>query len=704
MHPLWTALLASAALLLDLLIVLALRARRVRRTRPPSQATPSSTGYHTVGLDNARQIAPDDDRRLLSRVHLAFLGCGLLVGFLGCWLLGSTDATALNVILIVSGGILLAAGVGLGPARMRWAWSGEWAVVIARWLGVRSVQVPLICTGILLALAARSASGDSPRSSYPWYWLLWLAGICLTVIGCWSGPSRTGRATDRLDLLAALSLAAFALMVRLPGLEHLPGVLRGDEGTAGLEGIKFLRGTSDNVLITGWHRFPSLYFWIVSIGQRWLGPNAAGIRLASALAGSGAVIASYLWARSMFGRLTGYMAALLLAALDLHVLFSRVGLNNIFDTLSLTLSMAALWSAWQTGDRRSYLLLGLAIGISPFFYISGRMVPLLVLAALLVMRLQPSRPPNIPGLAAAAFVSLSICLPLGLFYVRYPSYWAFPLLRVALGEGGALAIPHAGDLLAGAWMVLGQAGVTFSGIVTRPLVGFYASGMPVLMPLEAGLFIAGLLLCATRWRDPRSVVLLLALGATIASGALSVEAPSSQRLLFASPVIAILCALPLGQLFTALQRRRVRFASAAAAALVGLTLVLAALNLDRLVNKALPQHAYWDDFAEMTTLAGRYLARLPHPLSVSFLPHAGVSHKTGPPLVYLAGEVEWTDLPDPILGLQDIPPVQPPYVFLALPARFDELEVIRRTLPGGIIVDGIGDRGTLVFRALEYLQ
>ena len=571
-------------------------------------------------------------------------------------------------------------------------------------MGVRPVQVPLIIAGILLALAARSACGDLPRATHPWYWLVWLAGIALSVAGCWSGGIRTRIRMDALDLLGLLGLAVFALVVRLPGLEHLPAVLRGDEGAAGLAGVGFIQDASDNVLITGWNDFPSLFFWIVSAAQRWLGRTATAVRIASALAGSGAVIATYLWGRSMFGRLTGFVAALLLASSDVHVLFSRVGLNNVFDTLGLALSLAALWAAWRTGDRRSFLLLGVAVGFSPYFYISGRMVPLLVVAALLAMRQQPSRPPDLPGLVAAALVALSICLPLGLFYLRFPKHWAFPLLRVALGEAGPLAVPQASDLLASASLVLRQAGVTFLGLVTRPLIGFYESGVPMLMPLEAGLFIGGLLLCAARWRDPRSVVLMLGLAGTIASGALSVEAPSSQRLLFASPICAVMCARPLGEIHAFFRQRRAGFASAVLAAIVGLSVVLAALNLDRLVNKALPRHAYWDGFAEMTTLAGRYLAGLPHPLSVAFLPHAGVDHKTGPPLSYLAGDVEWTDLLGPIVAIQDIPSVQAPMVFLALPARFEELDFIWHTVPGGTIVDGIGDDGTPVFRSLEYLH
>jgi len=66
--------------------------------------------------------------------------------------------------------------------------------------------------------------------------------------------------------------------------------------------------------------------------------------------------------------------------------------------------------------------------------------------------------------------------------------------------------------------------------------------------------------------------------------------------------------------------------------------------------------------------------------------------------------VDWTDIRQAIDGQEDLPSLKAPAVLLALPSRFEELEFIRRAVPGGTIVDGIGDHGIAVFRALEYLR
>lgn len=694
MEPLEFALLVFLTLLLDLVAVVILRAVRARRQTPPPLASPAVGQAPAPGQDVADSPAPGGhpsggERR----TRLALFASGLLVSLLGCGLLWSTNSPTINLTLVITGLALLLVGLEPGLAAARRELPKRWAGGLARRLGVRPAQILMLGLGLLLTLGSRSAGGDLPWATYPWYWLLWIAGIALTVAGCWSGPIRTRLALHPLDLLAVTALAGIALAVRLPDVEHVPHILRGDEGAVGRSGIEFLQGWWDNVLITGWYSFASLYFWIVSVSQRVLRNTATAIRVVSALAGSGAVIATYAWTRSMFGRQTAFLAAATLAWLDLHVLFSRIGIHNVVDTFTLTVSMAALWAAWKTGDRRVFILLGLAVGFSPFFYASGRLVPVLVFLTLLYLR---SRPPHRPGtaeIAIVALVALSVCLPLVLFWLRYPDTWSAPLVRVALNFEGPVTPA----------LIAQQAGRTAFGIISMPMIGFYDSGAPMLLPGQAVLFLGGLVLCGARWRDPRSVTLLLGLAGTIASGALSRDAPTSQRLLFATPYCAILCAMPLGELGALIRRRSPAFSWHASAAITVLTLVLAALSVNRLLFWALPRHAYWDAPAEIGTLAGRHLAGLPHPLRGYFLVDEWIGYGTLEQLRYLAGDVEWVDVEHPIRRLEDIPALTPPAFVMALPSRYAELEFVRQATSGSQIVDGIGDNGTAVYRLLEVL-
>ena len=688
------ALLVSVTLLLDLVAVVILRAVRARRLPPPSRPVPAKGRAPAPDQDSAGIPGPGGHpSQAERRTRWALFASGLLASLLGCGLLWSTNSPTINLTLVICGLAMLLVGLEPGLAAAPRALLGRWAGALARWLGVRPAQTLMLGLGLLLTLGARSAGGDLPWATYPWYWLLWIAGIALTITGCWSGPIRARLAIHPLDLLALTALAGIALAVRLPDVEHVPHILRGDEGAVGRSGLEFLQGLWDNVLVTGWYSFASLYFWIISVSQSLLGNTAAAIRVVSVLAGSGAVIATYAWTRSMFGRQTAFLAGALLAMLDLHVLFSRIGLNNVVDTLTLTVSMAALWAAWKSGDRRAFILLGLAVGFSPFFYASGRLVPVLVFLTLLLLRLRPPHRPTTAELAIVALVALSVCLPLLLFWLRYPETWSAPLVRVALNFQGPVTPA----------LVAQQAGRTALGMVVMPMIGFYDPGAPMLMPAQALLFLGGLVLCAVRWRDPRSATLLLGLAGTIASGALSRDAPTSQRLLFATPYCAILCALPLGEVGARVRKRVPAFAWQASVAIIVLTFVLGALSVNRLLFWALPRHAYWDAPAEIGTLAGRHLAGLPHPLHGYFLVDEWIDHSTLGQLRYLAGDVVWVDVQDPIRRPEDIPALTPPAFVMALPSRYAELEFIRQATPGSQIVDGIGDNGTAVYRLLEVL-
>ncbi len=65
----------------------------------------------------------------------------------------------------------------------------------AGWLGVRPAQLLLIANGLILSLAARTASGDAALNASPLATPLWLTGIVLVCAGCWArNPAPTTRA------------------------------------------------------------------------------------------------------------------------------------------------------------------------------------------------------------------------------------------------------------------------------------------------------------------------------------------------------------------------------------------------------------------------------------------------------------------------------------------------------------------------------
>jgi uncharacterized membrane protein len=323
----------------------------------------------------------------------------------------------------------------------------------------------------------------------------------------------------------------------------MPFVLSGDEGSAGLIGVEFLKGTRNNPLGLGWFSFPALYFWLLSLLQTAFGPTEFAIRLLSALAGTLTILGTYLAGRELFSRKVGILAAAWLATFHYHVFFSRVAYNNIFDGLSLVLLITSLHQAWRRNQRWDFLTFGLVLGFSQYFYTTSRAIPLILILWIpwLQAKHGPVRP-RLKHLLPALLLASCVIMPLALTYVREPSSLTFTSGRVSLLDPDLLgpAAEALGTTPVG--LILEQTLVTMLGLTVGELQGIYVGTQkPMLFGLSALSFYLGLVITIRRWRRPSAGILLLTLLISLLIGGLSVQAPSSQRLILLPPVLSLLC-------------------------------------------------------------------------------------------------------------------------------------------------------------------
>jgi 4-amino-4-deoxy-L-arabinose transferase-like glycosyltransferase len=612
----------------------------------------------------------------------ALSGSGMAL--LGLALLWSTPHAIINLLLVTSGltaFVLALMRLSDPHAAAPLDAASEWLagkLLIQRW------QVGPIAAGLLLSLASRSAAGSRPIAYTRGYAVLWILGICLTVLGFWDfSPSEPRRRFDRTDASILFVLAGVALAARLVHLGSLPAVLRGDEGSVGLAAWEFIAGARNNVLATAWYNFPSLYFALVSLGQSLFGRTILAIRLPSALAGTAAVLALYLGSKPLFGRATAAAAAGFLSTYDFHVLFSRVALNNIFDTFFLAVILGAFWVAWQGNNRRAFILTGLALGFGVYFYISARLLPVYCLLWLIVLARKGTVRERAPGLLAASATALAVLLPLALFFVEFPNEFVGPFRRVGLFGADWIRITTASTGKTVWQLAVTQLVATLRGLTDSPTLGFYQPGHPMLVGVPVALFVGGLVLSLIRWRDPRYFILLVCLAGPVISGAISVEPPNSQRLLFATPALALLVAIPFGEVESLIARRRPRWTLTAISALLGGIVVLCILELRMLFIDALPSRAYWDHGAEIATRAGPFLAGLRRPLTVYFMDSDAMGFASNPALPYLAANAVGHDLLGSVDPAKIRPSLNTDFVILTLPARASELGVFRSQFPSG---------------------
>ncbi len=170
------------------------------------------------------------------------------------------------------------------------------------------------------------------------------------------------------------------------------------------------------------------------------GQNLFGLRIISALMGTGCVPLLYLIGRKYWGKLAGFTAAWLMAISHFNIHYSRLGLNNIetafFMTLFIWLFLVSFFprhpenqpeavteeepsnSSFETRIYWTPLIVtGLVGGVSQYMYLGSRLIPIVALLVCLYLLIQKRI-----GYIHIALVALSAAVvfaPIGFHYLRF---------------------------------------------------------------------------------------------------------------------------------------------------------------------------------------------------------------------------------------------------------------------------------------------
>lgn len=589
---------------------------------------------------------------------------------------------ALYLITFLGLAAFLAAGHALSGGDVAWLQARPLRRVMD-YLAITPAQLLLLFLAPVLAYLARLAAGDKLLAFQPIVAVVaWLLAITAVVAGSYRRSPESGRLNRKALLLTAiLFLAAF--LVRAVALDRFPSTLSGDEASAGLVAAQFRRGQVDNLLGLGWFSFPAFYFAVQSAGVWLLGQTTAAIRLSSALAGAVTVVGVYWLARTLFGRLTGLLAALSLLAAHYHVHFSRIGLQNIWDGLFLVWALWGLWHGWKSGRRSSFVVAGVALGLGQYFYVSIRVVPLLFLiwAGVAYFARRDTFRQRLPHLILAAFIAAVIFLPLGLFYANHPAEFNAPMQRVTIFDGW-LESEMAMTGQPAARVIVGEMRKTLLGFTHLPLRHWYNPGTPLLLAVPAALFWSGVL-WAVYLFDLRSLLLLLPILSVVVLGGLSQDAPASQRFVLATPTAAILVALPLGQAAAWLRALWPRYRTAVAAAALLLMSLTALNDLDYYFFEVYDEYVLGGTNTQVATAVAAYLQQQEDPTQdVYFFGLPRMGYYSLSTIRYLAPGMRGHDVEASLTA----PPawqVERPAIFIFLPERRAELSFVKAAYPGG---------------------
>jgi len=483
----------------------------------------------------------------------------------------------------------------------------------------------------------------------------------------------------------------------------MPFVLGGDEGSAGLVGWEFVQGNRDNLLSLGWFSFPALYFWLLSISQTIFGRSIEAIRWVSALGGALTVVALYWAGRGMFGRRTAFWASAWLSTFHVHLFFSRLAYNNIWDGLFFTIAFGAIWQGWEKGWRRSFILGGLAIGFSQFFYTTSRFIPVIILAWLILLfRYKRPTRAQTSGIASMVLVSLSVFLPLGLLYLTDLESMFFTARRVSmLVPGWTAEVAQAlGTTPLG--LILEQSWITFLGLFIAELQGVYSNaGVPMLFGVSAILVVLGAFISIVRIRDPRYSLPMLTLIATFVIGGLSIEAPNAQRMLLLPSILALLVVFPLDEI-TMWFSNRWKQTSVLISLLMTCVLGIAMFqNLRHLVVDYFPGETYGSLNGEVTYEMIELIHEEGQDAAYFFIGGERMNFDSIPSLAYLSPSVTGTDLAYPYSLPDAAKNSNMKKIFIILPDEQVALDIIGQNFDHTSTVPRYNRHGTLLFYVLS---
>jgi hypothetical protein len=375
--------------------------------------------------------------------------------------------------------------------------------------------------------------------SWPlWTWLLsvGLASLCLFPL------ERVPTLRPR-DVLVALGLVLGAAIVRVLSLETVPPGLHGDESRMAQITLHYVFAGPDtlNPFRSGLYSQPALYHYVLWISMRLFGETIGGLRAANSIAGSLAVAATYLAVAQVSGRRPALFAGLMLIGYHYHIHWSRLALNNIWDTLWIPAMIGLFLWGWERRWSGGAVLAGVAMGLSQYFY-AGSRIGVLLLAFIWIALLRRGSDLRLwvihvgKALVAAGVVAA----PLAMFAVRQPVSFFDRFLEVLFWRPG---IGPGLDPARLSWLeaIVDQSLRAVAGFTSMiETTGFYRPNVPLVMGIAAPLFLAAILWAVYR----REYLPVVWLGLTMFFGGfLLTGTPGSSHYVAAIPAVVWLVAL-----------------------------------------------------------------------------------------------------------------------------------------------------------------
>lgn len=526
--------------------------------------------------------------------------------------------------------------------------------------------------------------------------LAWVCSIFLSLMVIWWGTIQqlfTNKFAvfnekireNRSELIALAFMLGMAFLLRTISLSAHPYPWSGDEASIGIEARRILNGEITNFFDTGWSSQPNWSFVPTALTEFIFGQNIFAVRLASALAGTLAVLFVYLTARVLFNPTIGLMAAAFLATLPYNVHFSRIGVSNIVDSLFSSMLFWLIAKALKDDDPRFYYSAGIVGGLCIYTYAGTRLA--LILAGIFFLfvsiRQRGYLVSHWKHLITFAFGVLLSMAPQAAFFARHPYIFLGRFGQEGIFLNGWLAQRAIQTGQSQLDILIDQFTRTTMVFVASSAPGnFFNSPEPYLTVLGSILFLLGMAYAMAHILETRYFMLLVWFWAVILfGGILTLNPPANTRMLMTSPPVAILMAVGLHKFLDYLQKFRLVPDRAIVPAIVSVLLIISYQNINFYMVKYRNNMYFADANGEFAMETGLMANDLRDVYALYFIGAPRI-FSGFPTIPFLAPQYPRSDLKAEDIPTLTLQPNQK-VAFFAIPENRPLLEEISQKFPGG---------------------
>jgi len=557
----------------------------------------------------------------------------------------------------------------------------------------------LACLALLFGVVTFAAAGNN---HFRWYTVLAWIGACgtwflaFTERPRWVQVIQGWRSASGISLhlkwkyLVLLGILVLAAWFRFYRLDELPGEMTIDHPHKLLDIRDVLQGQYRIFFPRNTGRELFQFYYTAALVRLGLSLGFETLKLGAVLVSLATVGMTYALATELFGSEVGLLAALLLSLSRWDLGISRIGLRYPFASLPMAATGLFLFRSLRTGRRTDALWCGLSLGLGLHGYSSFRVVPGLVVVAVLLKALldgegvrQIGRWRFWTNVALILILAVLVFAPLGRYMLDNPAmFWYRVLTRASSLERRLPA----------------HLTMVFLSNVANSLLSFNWRGdigwvhlvyrLPFLDSISGAFLVLGMgmaLWWLVRYRDWRSACLLLGLPVLLLSSSLSlafsIENPSANRSSVSIPFVFALVGLAPGLLLRVVWGEANRLAQMATVACLVLLLgVTGYVNYQSyFVEYAAQFNAQaWNasefaqvirGFADTTgSLDQAYIAPWPHFID-------------GRAVAFELGDWEWYNLMDDLTELEEHPAQPGNKLYLAHADDQESLNRLREMYP-----------------------